>query len=230
MSKRKPSRSKSPSLLEPLLASAVRCHAVGMTLSILLVSATAWIWSNAEFFEQDNRYTFEQLANARLLEQQGDTIRMAYAKSKSLKDKTDARTAEIESWLPSELQWKDTDARIRKLVKSANLEMKTIDQQRQDQVGQRIGINKVTCKLHGSYTDLCRFLDALVKDEQPIWCDRVRIERAPKDSTVKAECAATVSLRVPFAANGTIAAKLRNKPKKKEQQQNGEPKEPGNAA
>ena len=199
--------STSPAWLEPILVSSIRCHLLGGALSLICLLGIAWMWVNADAFARDDRYAPKQIEEAIHLIADADNLGNKYASQVRLWEQNERRRAAIQGWLPRSIDWETTSQRIDEIAKDAQVQLMSIDKGEQ-QAGQRIGIQQVTCEIHGSYVGLCRFLDQLCRDPRPMWCDSVRIQRAPPDLDEPFECAASISLRVPLAAEGTIAAKL----------------------
>jgi Tfp pilus assembly protein PilO len=189
------------------MSSATRCHVCGAILSLLLIVATGWIWSNADRFAEDEQYTSQQIAAANQLIADADDLRSKYAHTLVAAKQIDKRIAAIRAWLPPETHWEQTLQRIRKIAQSANVQLTSIDKGKQH-LGDRIGVLSCDCDLQGSYADICQCLSDLSRGETPIWCDSIRIHRSPPALQDPQECSASLSLRAPFAASGTIAGKL----------------------
>ena len=190
-----------------LMSSATRCHVCGAILSLLLISATAWIWSNADQFAEDDQFSPEQIGAASQLVADADALRKKYAETVLTANQIKSRIDAIRAWLPTETRWEQTIQRIRQTAQSANVQLTSIDKGKQH-VGDRIAVQTVECELQGSYADICRLLMELASAEKPIWCDSIRIQRAPPMLQDASECSALISLRIPFAPSGTIAAQL----------------------
>ncbi len=192
---------------EPLLVSHVRCHLLGSVLSLILVIGIAWIWKNADAFATDDRYSPQQIEQATQLVADAENLRNQNADIMLASNQIDRRLEAIRAWLPQSIQWQPTRQRIEETAEQAELEMMFVDKG-ETRTGQRVGIQQVTCEVQGSYLGICQFLHELSSDPKPIWCDSVTIRRVPADLGKPVECAATVSLRLPFVAGNTIAGKL----------------------
>ena len=201
------SRGKRQAWFEPLLVSPLRCHLLGGTLSLVLLIAIIWICRNADSFAHDHQHSPQELEQAAQLLADADQLRQQYAESLLLSKQNDHRLNAIRSWLPTSIDWQSTTRRIEKTAAQANVELKLLDKG-ETHIGSRIGVGQMTCKVRGSYAGLCQLLHRLSNEEKPVWCHWVKIERAPSLLDQAVECDATISLRLPFAAEQTIAGKL----------------------
>ncbi len=192
---------------DQLISSATRCHVCGAILSLLLISATAWIWSHADEFAEDDQFSPQQIGAASQLVADADALRKKHAETVLTANQIKSRIDAIRAWLPPETSWEQASQRIRDAAQSANVQLSSIDKGKQH-IGDRIGVQAVECELQGSYADICRLLSELACTEQPIWCDSIRIQRTAPVLQDASECSALISLRIPFASSGTIAAKL----------------------
>ena len=200
-------RSDSATWYEPLLASRARCHLLGGSLSLALATGIAWIWFNADYFAKDERYSLKQIEQATQLVSEADSLRRTYADHVLVTNQNAVRKKEIEQWLPLAIDWNKASGQIDDLADEHNLRLTSLH--RGDEMkGGRVAVQKATCEVVGSYSDLCKFLHEIANGPQPVWCDSIRIHRVQDEDAEAATCTASVSLRLPFAGPNTIAGKL----------------------
>ncbi len=216
--------------------SVITCHVVGATLTGLLLAATGWVWVNrnnvvVEINSDGQSINYHEaaamLANA---PQWRQTYAQAFDEASQLEQRVEA----IDRWLPKSLDWEDTTDAIRKIALSHHVDVVAIGDP-VEHVGTRVGVAATTCQLEGSYGDLCRLVVALGDSDLAVACSEMSLERLSPEEQVglnerrksnerqkpdgqflanrrsrkpQTTCSLTLSLRLPYAADGSVAGRL----------------------
>lgn len=210
-------RSHSPlSRRTNLFDTPLKCHAIGVTLAVVLLGINTWVWFHPSSLAPQSAHTETEIDEAIQLITNRDEIRTRFALAEQEhKSQLDA-IHEIENWLPESRNWSEVRAIIQALCAESEVQLVAIEQGSQH-VGQRVAVLETRCEIQGTYVDLCSFLQKLPQIDLPLWCDEVRVVRSDEAASLEAPqgdpnretlCLATVSIRVPFAGKGTTAEKL----------------------
>ena len=202
--------------LRRLLCTPLRCHVVGSVLALTLVALTSWIWIHPETLSADHRHTPKQIEDAISLISSSDRLQNRFKDAADQRNLHEDRIEEIATWLPAERSWDNVRSTLQSLSASSNVQMIALDRGN-IHLGARIAVLDTRCEVQGSFPNVCDFLQRIVDQDLPIWCDEIRMVRG--ESTNRYEdrrgggghsipCLATLSLRVPFAGEDTTAAKL----------------------
>lgn len=189
------------------------CHIAGATVSVVIVAAITYVRSPVNVIAAlvtsdevviDIEDAAQLIAEADHWHQRYTTV---YRESKVI----DARVASIRDWLPQQPDPDATHATIQSIAETNGIKLIEFSPQA-THVGQRVGVVAATCRLDGSFADLCRFLHALCDGNSGIACNEIVVDRATVEPgqavSGTSPCAAVVSLRIPFAADTTTAARL----------------------
>ncbi len=188
-------------------------HVTGAMISIAILAAIAYVWSQRGAMV--SRFTAGEVVidieDASQLIANADHWRQQYSTAFRESEAIDARVASIRKWLPQQPDLDATQSIVRSLAETHGISLIAFEPQG-THIGQRVGVVTANCHLDGSFANVCRFLHAASSRETGIACDRVVLERVPPQPGVEVSglspCAAIVSLRIPFAADNTSAAKL----------------------
>jgi hypothetical protein len=189
------------------------CHIAGTTISIVILAAIAYVWSqrNEMVAQVTAGEVVIDIDDAAHLIAEADSWRQQYTTAFRESEAIDARVASIRDWLPKKPDLDATHATVRSIAETNGITLIEFSPQG-THVGQRVGVVAATCRLDGSFADLCRFLHAICGENSGIACDKIVLDRVNvgpgEDVSGMSPCAAVVSLRVPFAADATTAARL----------------------
>ncbi len=194
-------------------SNALGCHLLGASLSVCFLLATYMVWSQKNIVV--NEVTYGQrvidLHEARTLIAQADSWRKQYTQVFQESQQIDRDVDAIEQWLPRQLDWDGTVQQVQTIAASSNVKIVLVGDST-EYVGSRVGVAVASCQVEGSYDAICRFVVALSDARQPITCSELQLQRMqPQQSwggDRQTPCAATLTLRVPFAAEGSIASRL----------------------
>ncbi len=201
-----------PRWLQRLLASTWGCHLVGGGISLFIVASIFLVWShgNVAVTTVTRGEEVIDLGDAAKLISEADQWRKRYALHYHQGQAIDVRRAAIEGWLPRNADWEQTHKRVHSLARSCDVSIVSLEKSKRH-VGLRVGVDAATCRVEGSYDAICRFLVAITGSKIPLACNEITVVRIPADGgreEPRPPCAATLSLRVPFAAKGSVAAQL----------------------
>lgn len=189
------------------------CHIAGATLSVVIVAAITYVGSqeNVMAAQVTADEVVIDIEDAAQLIAEADHWRQQYTTVFRESEVIDARVAAIRDWLPQQPDPDSTHATVRSIAEANGITLIEFSPQG-THVGQRVGAVAASCRLDGSFADLCRFLHALCDGHSGIACDQIVLDRATvgpgQDVSGTSPCAAVVSLRIPFAADTTTAARL----------------------
>ena len=195
-----------------LLSSAVRCHLIGAAVSVALLAAIVFVWSQRNTVETEFEHgdAVVDVAQAARLMQNADSLRQKNAAAFQEAKVIDDRVALIEQWLSPADDWDDAHDDLKAIAETSGIEIVEFDEGRRH-VGTRVGIVTATCRIEGSYVGICKFLVAITQADRPIACSEIELQRVPtksSDRAAQSPCSVTLSLRLPFAAAGSVAANL----------------------
>lgn len=213
--KEQQSKNAQPVWLSRVAATVPRGHFVGAVASIALILCTGWVWSlnarSAQTLECEG--TLVDLNDARALIANSGQWRKQYTITWAASKNVDSQVAEISRWLPRDTDWAELERTLRTLAASS--EIKVMSVQKGDcHVGSRVGILLATCNVRGTYKSLCEFLNQLTSQSRPLACSAIKLQRVPQQTadanldSSQGQCAATITLRIPYAEKGTVAGRL----------------------
>lgn len=207
-------RNRDTSQLDWLFASALRCHLFGAVVTLAMAGALAWVVTRGDTFWKTLLPPDPEidLVDAVALVDQHERWQSREVAAKQKRRNLGARVRAIRGWLPEAVDWEVVRQDFESMADAADVSILDLDPG-ESQIGGRVGVLQVTCRLRGDYASFCRLLHQLAHQDQPIWCHEIRLERAPAspaEGTVVPgkPCLATLSLRIPYAAAGTAAGKL----------------------
>ena len=189
------------------------CHIAGATISIVIVAAIAYTWSqrNSMVSQVTVGDVVIDIDDAAQLVAEADRWRQQYTEVFRESETIDARVAAIRDWLPKQPDLDATQAVVRSMAEANGMTLIEFSPQA-THVGQRVGVVAATCRLEGSFAGICRFLHAACGQDTGIACNEIVLERATvtpdTDVSGLSPCRAIVSLRIPYAAETTFAARL----------------------
>lgn len=195
------------------LNSPLTCHLAGAGLGLMLMIAIALVWSRQRVVitEVERDGVFVDLADAAELIANADQWREEHATSLAQARLIDAQVESIRSWLPLESDWESTRHALRELAETCEVTVITLNESG-SHVGSRVGVTTASCRVRGSYRDLCKYLYAFSGTDQPITVSELTIERIPFDREIdrrgESPCIANFAIRILAAAEGSLAGKL----------------------
>jgi hypothetical protein len=197
-----------------ITASVPRCHLLGAMTAVVLLACIAWVGSRSRLDPKSIQYgdTLVDLADAATLIDNADRWRQLYTVNYRRSQTIDSHAASIADWLPMFVDWPAAERDIRSLGQSASLKVLSIEKGNR-YVGTRVGVLSARCDVQGTYASVCRFLSGLSSRELPIACNQIELHRINAMAEGNLDhptplCRATLSLRIPYAADGTAAARL----------------------
>tara|TARA_R110002049_G_scaffold27321_3_gene94420 strand:+ start:58676 stop:59395 length:720 start_codon:yes stop_codon:yes gene_type:complete len=204
------------------LRSAYRIRLFGVLVCVGLIAATAWVWLHPEVVVGSDRVDRAKMADAiELLEQAADW-RADYVACTNERDALQRRIETISRWLPQSVDWTQVNDQVRRAGFDTRVEVVQL-RQLENHVGERVGVLIAECQVKGRFNSIYEFIhristaqDYTASDNDPgstaahlpVWCQSVRLQRVPDVVDGEVQCVATVMMRVPYAAEGTAAARL----------------------
>jgi hypothetical protein len=167
----------------------------------------------------------EDLVDAVRLLEDADNWRQKYVVYADESEKLKQRKQAIAQWLPLSADWTKIDERVRSLAAEAGVDVVAL-RQLDRHVGSRVGVVECECQLKGTFQAICVLTQQLsdlnakgaaarqasrVRDQEwtyPVWCHQIRLQRLPVIVDNQIQCAATLTIRVPYAAKGSAAANI----------------------
>lgn len=200
------------------LSSVPRCHAVGASLAIALIFATAWIWSlghtPASTFVSGQEAI--DMGEAMTLIKNADQWRELDAVSCQKQDVLRLREQTVDQWLPASAELNTVERRLLSLGEECELHVFSVREGERTS-GSRVRVLMVSCEIQGSFPCVCRFLHHLSRLEHPIACSELRLQRSTAGTIVAEErhaemdwgkidqpCKVTLTLRVPYVGNTSV--------------------------
>lgn len=185
-----------------------RCHATGIGVVILLSTGISLAWSYGH--ERPTTIELDGIAiearEAALVVANAVAIRDQYAsalkESQGIQERIDA----ISLWLPSTIDWETRRQKLLAVATSEGLQVASISKGT-PVTGVRVAVLPVDCEVEGTYPSVCSFLASLTAGFPAADCSEIRIRRT-SDSGGEPACQASISLRLPFAADTSAAYQL----------------------
>ncbi|MEO1525939.1 MAG: type 4a pilus biogenesis protein PilO [Planctomycetota bacterium] len=193
------------------LGTSTRCHMLGAAVSSLLVIAIFWLWSDPVLLVNDPKHSPEQLAESIRLISSGSALRNEYQQVMRTRDETQVLVDDARQWLPTSIEWTALRTSLQAQAIEHGLDVISLERGNEHK-GERVSVLDVHCELEGSYLEVCQFLEALAAAKRPMWCDEIRLQR--EDNEIRSgtpgttRCLAVLSLRAPFAGEGTVGERL----------------------
>ncbi len=113
----------------------------------------------------------------------------------------------LASWIPESVDSNEVRIKLESLTDTNGLELVEFTYQH-SVVGSRVGVAVYTCHLRGSFSSIGRMLDELARMDHPISCNRLLLNHRTESVSSTMTCDAVISLRCPYAAEGTLAFQL----------------------
>ena len=196
------------SWLGHLFRNTSRCHAIAGTSAAIIVFAIGGVLSNQSWFFEDADQSPEQLAESAQLVANVQHWRDEYERVINDSKQNNQRLANLQSWLPAKFDWDEREDSIREIAKECNVQVISLERDERF-IGTRVGIAKAIGFVDGRYEDICKFLDGIASHHRPVWCDSVQLKPIGDSTDVKTKrCSATITLRLPYAEDGTPAGRL----------------------
>ncbi|NND97056.1 MAG: hypothetical protein HKN47_06995 [Pirellulaceae bacterium] len=194
--------------ISTIFGSALRCHLIIGFVSLLLVAANAWVWRNGEYFATDSRFSKRQVDEAIELISQAPQLRSQYSELSQQAKVNEAHIDAIRQWLPAKVRWEQTQRQAEEIARLCDVQLVLLQRDPKPHTGVRVSVVSGKCRIRGSYANVCRFLHALAYGNNPVWCDSISILRGEQQENSAANCDASMTLRLPYAGEGTIAENL----------------------
>ena len=109
--------------------------------------------------------------------------------------------------LPASVDWDDKQQELLDLADECSLAVLSIEEDAKHN-GSRVAVIAASCKLRGSYANVCQMLHQLCQRDQPLWCEAIKMTRVSELENDTPLCEATLKLRIPFAGKDTLGANL----------------------
>ncbi|OYP35689.1 hypothetical protein [Rhodopirellula sp. MGV] len=194
-----------PSTRLPWLRTPLRCHLVGTTVlcTLLTISLLCW-FSPQSILGPPMDSTSDIVAAVRLIGSRGE-VQRDFEAAKADAAELQRQIVELQSWLPRRINWQEREVAIETLAQGCEVQVSSIQRGVLER-GSRVGVWNAKVELAGTFPAISRFIQRSAELPLPFWTHDVSFRRdtSRSDST----CLATVSIRIPIAATGTLADKL----------------------
>lgn len=182
-------------------------HVVSALIVVGLFFSITWVWNNSLLFSGDRVHSAEQIEEALGLISDSKIIRLRHESLVSQTKERQKLSREINVWLPTEIDWETTALGVEQLASKSGVLL--VDMQKNElHTGVRVSVQSATCRIAGSFEEICQFLQGLSQGEKPVWCDGIVMTRSSTRDKEPSQCDATLTLRFPIRGQQTIADKL----------------------
>lgn len=185
----------------------IRTHAIGATACLLVCTAIVHVYRFDSLSETSEFSSGVCVEEAIELLRSADDWRSVHHEKSLANEKLKSIIDSLASWIPETVDSDELHAKLESLSETNGLKLVSFEYQH-CVVGSRVGVAVYTCHLRGSFSSIGRTLDGLTKMEQPISCDRISLGHGAETDSSNIICDAVISLRCPYAAEGTLAFRL----------------------
>ncbi len=185
----------------------IRTHAIGATACLLVCTAIVHV------YRFDSLSNNPGIANGISAEEAIEVLRNAqqwrnvYQEKVLATEQIHASIESLSSWIPDSVDSDELQAQLEIITSTNGVELLSFAY-KHSVVGSRVGVAVYTCHLRGNFSSIGRMLDAIAKLDHPISCDRITLGHQAETERPTMSCDAILSLRCPYAAEGTLAYRL----------------------
>lgn len=203
------------------LSSSMRWHLSGALLSLLLIGGMVQMHRRADDKNPEFQLPDVRPGEAIELLKQAATWEAARLETQRVRSAQLERIHSLASWLPGAVEMSEIEDQIETLVEDSGSVLHSFESSG-EQSGTRVAVAQCTVRVQGSFASICSLVDQLTRSEKPVGCARIRLHRLPESeskkllpATVESDgeaeptvCEAILTLRVPYAAPGTLGGRL----------------------
>ncbi len=185
----------------------LRWHVGGVVASLVVVTAIVHAYRFGTV--QHTMHVFPSVSCEEALEvlRHAESWRDVHDQNLVSYRQTVQRIESIAQWLPERADFDGLNHQLRELADAHQCKLLALENT-ETSVGSRVGVMICKAHLRGDFAMIVRVLNQLPKLASPVSCDGIFIQHGAETDSMSTWCDATVSLRIPYSAPGTLAARL----------------------